>query len=384
MDSHNSGIVARRQLLRGTGLSILAVSLAACASPAASPTGAPKPPAAQPTAAATASKPAPATPAPPTAVAKPTQAPPKPQTLQKARVGLIAGLAEYAFTRIGIDRGIYREEGIDVEFVDLDSGATQTKAMLAGELDTAHLGVTALFPAIEQGAELKIVGGSFVGINYVMFARPGIARVEDLPGKSVGTGAPGSFVHVIANTLLKERGVDTSSVEFINIGTTPAVFAALQAGKVDAGPGTVDFIPRAEASKNPVVIADFTKEIPNYMRGAMTVSDKLIKDKPAYVQSMLNAITRSHRHGLDNRAELVQYGVEKMAKDKPGVEAMWDFYVKTRLIAADAEIDPKKVEYTQQINVDNQGQRAILPFERTAVLDFHKAFVAKYGSYQYK
>lgn len=376
----------RRDLLRRAGIlsaGLFAVSLAACnqAKPAGSPTAAP----AKPTAAPAKPTTAPAKPTATTAT-KPaaTQAPPKPQTIDKAKITTIAGVAEYAITFIGADKGVYKDQGIDPEFVGLKDGGTQLKALISGEVDVILGGSGAVFPAQAEGAEIALIGGAYPKLNFVMYAKPGTKDVKELEGKSVGSASPGSFLYIIANALLREKGVDTSTIQFVNIGSSPTVFQAVAAGKVDAGPSSIDFIPLAEKDHNPVVIADFAKELPDYLRVVVVARSKDIKDRPEFVQKVLNGLTMSARYGLDHKDEVVKYGVETMGKQQAQMEYLWKYDHDNKIVAPDAELEPKWVEYTQKVNVDAGLQKQVLPFDRTSTLQFQKAFVEQFGKYNWK
>lgn len=170
---------------------------------------------------------------------------------------------------------------------------------------------------------------------------------------------------------------------YLVVGSTAAIFQAIVAGKVDAGPSTADFLPLVEAN-GVNVMADCSQEMPYFLCSGRVTSDRMIRDKPAIVQAMINASLRSHRYGLDNKEAFVKYTVEKMAKEREAMEFLWEYDYKYRMVSADGEVDPRSVVYSQQINVMVGAQKGILPFEGTTNLEFQKKFLKKCGPYQWR
>src|SRR3954463_784935 len=139
---------------------LLVAFLAACASGS----GAPSPAAGKPGAsgaapAGTAAAPAPAPPrgAPPPAVRAAPAAPLTPPVT--VRFGDLPATSNAAFY-VAVDRGYFREEGLNVVFETFDSFERSIPALATNQLDAAGGGINAgVFSAIGRGLPLKIVAG---------------------------------------------------------------------------------------------------------------------------------------------------------------------------------------------------------------------------------
>ena len=59
-----------------------------------------------------------------------------PQQVANVRAGVIAGLSENVFQYLGQERGFFRDEGIDVEFIEFQAGGPMLKAL--GALDAEN------------------------------------------------------------------------------------------------------------------------------------------------------------------------------------------------------------------------------------------------------
>ena len=62
--------------------------------------------------------------------------------------------------------------------------------------------VTEMEAAFARGADVKLLGCNWHAAPYVMLARPGIERIEDLRGKSVAASSPGTPPDMVARAAL--------------------------------------------------------------------------------------------------------------------------------------------------------------------------------------
>jgi NitT/TauT family transport system substrate-binding protein len=134
-------------------------------------------------------------------------------------------------------QGFFKKNGLNVKTVQLTSPSQSTAALVSGQTNVL---LTALSVALQirgTGTQIEIpVGIAKNGItNLVARKGSGITSVKDLAGKTVGITATGSPPDLLLQTLLRDAGVNASSVHTLALGTTPASFiAALQHGTVDA------------------------------------------------------------------------------------------------------------------------------------------------------
>ncbi|MEM1209800.1 MAG: ABC transporter substrate-binding protein [Planctomycetota bacterium] len=128
---------------------------------------------------------------------------------------------------IGIQKGWFKEEGVDVQFIWFDYVASMD-AYVAGQLDAVCM----------TNGDMLVTGGTgkpSVGIlindfsngNDMLVAKPGIDTVADLKGKKIGAEL-GFVAHLLAITALEESLMSPDDVEWVNTPTdeTPAILAA--------------------------------------------------------------------------------------------------------------------------------------------------------------
>src|ERR1700685_3659204 len=119
--------------------------------------------------------------------------------LMKVRVGCI-GLTCEAPIFTAIEKGFFKDEGLDVTLVKCGDWATYKDSLALGKFDITHHLVMYFLKPIEQGLDVKFTGGIHRGCLRVR-APPGsaIKSVEDLRGKRIGVPGMGTPPFIFAN-----------------------------------------------------------------------------------------------------------------------------------------------------------------------------------------
>ncbi|MCL5960816.1 MAG: ABC transporter substrate-binding protein [Chloroflexi bacterium] len=233
------------QLLALAALGILIATSCTQAAPA-TPTVAAKPTAA-PTAAPV-QKTSPASPTAKAAVsptAKPTSAPAasSPAKLEKVKYAASAS-ASSSGAFIGLERGYYRELGIDLEIVMFSNAAEMIQPTAASQVDIANADTGAgIFNALGRGLPLRFVAdGNHTAKGHSSLAwvvrkdlidSGAIKDLPDLKGKKISPIAKGSLVDSLAFRTLEKAGLKESDVDFQYV-TFPDVLPAFSNKALDA------------------------------------------------------------------------------------------------------------------------------------------------------
>lgn len=135
---------------------------------------------------------------------------------------------------VGIERGIFKRHGFQVEWRFIGKSMDRLNAISSGEAQFASLGEIAMLSAMAQGnTRFYWVGNQDIAPGFEgLVARPGIEDFEALRGKRIGFPF-GSSVELTARMLLRQHGLNpTKDVRLVNleVGDVPAVF---RAGNVD-------------------------------------------------------------------------------------------------------------------------------------------------------
>lgn len=131
--------------------------------------------------------------------------------------------------------GAFAAEGLAIDYTRATGSTPQIRALLAGEFDLAHTNADNVMAYVDrEQADLVIVLVAELGIAQRVFARPEIARLRELAGKTVGVDAVGSGFAFVLYKMLADAGVRRGEYEVVSVGGTAERSAALAEGRVDA------------------------------------------------------------------------------------------------------------------------------------------------------
>jgi len=151
----------------------------------------------------------------------------------KVRVGYV-GITCEAPIFTAVEKGFFKEEGLDVSLVKCDLKNYKDVLALGGYDVTHHLVMYFLKP-IEQGLDVKFTGGIHRGCLRVQAAVNGKVRsVNDLRGKRIGVPGMGTPPFIFANRVLGANGIDPSKEITWLVFPAGELGLALDKGEVDA------------------------------------------------------------------------------------------------------------------------------------------------------
>jgi NitT/TauT family transport system substrate-binding protein len=156
-----------------------------------------------------------------------------PGGLMKVRVGYI-GLTCEAPIFTAVEKGFFKDEGVDVTLVKCE-WSNYKDVLALGNFDITHHLVMYFLKPIEQGLDVKFLGGIHRGCLRVQTATSGtIHSVEDLRGKRIGVPGMGTPPFIFANRVLNAHGIDPAKEIGWRVFPAGELGLALQKGEVDA------------------------------------------------------------------------------------------------------------------------------------------------------
>ena len=153
----------------------------------------------------------------------------------RIRVGLSSFTPINAALWIAEEKGLFKKYGIESEVV-LIGGASAggVSSLIAGDVQFLGGGGGGVISAALSGADVIMIG-SIVnkGVQRVV-ARSDIRRPEDLRGKKIGITRLGAASHLVLLIMLRNWNMTPNDVQTLQIGSSPAMMAALEKGGIDA------------------------------------------------------------------------------------------------------------------------------------------------------
>lgn len=265
-------------------------------------------------------------------------------------------------------------EAFDLEpdVLRVSDGSKILGGIVSGHVNASFMsGFIQVFPAIERGAPLKIIGGGALLPALALFsADPTVRTLRDLEGKTVGTGSIGALVHQLTVTLLRKYGVDVDKVLFVNIGGNADIFRAVTAGTVAAGAGESALL--AVADRFGVHILEhgnMTEELQDFTYQGAWTSERMLADARDVLVRGLAAYGLLYRFVQDPASREAFMEARRTVfprSDQAEHDALWGYVQAYKPFAVDLALGPERLRYMQQLNLEFGVQKTMLPFERVA------------------
>jgi len=161
---------------------------------------------------------------------------------------------------IALDQGLFKAQGLTVNFIAATSSDTAIAGQVAGAYDITGGNYVSYIQAQRQGtadldifAEGSVMGSGTQGI-YTMPGSP-VTTLAALQGQTVAINAPNNILFLLTASVLTEHGVSPTSVHFASIPFTEMP-AELQSGAVSAAVLPEPFASDTEESQGGVPLAD--------------------------------------------------------------------------------------------------------------------------------
>ena len=266
-------------------------------------------------------------------------------------------------------KGYLQEFGVEPQITYVSDGTKLMGSLLSGENDICMFsGFGQVLTAIEKGAKLRIVAGAVQKPEHAFYTkRPEIRTVQDLAGKTIGTGSIGALLHAMSISLMRKYGVDTSGVRFVNIGSSVDVFRAVAAGTVDAGIAEIDvYDQQAKYGVHVIQEGDLWKELPDFTFQASYASERAISQKRAAIVATLAAYAKLYRFLLtpESKDAFIEAQTTALGRADPAAaEWQWRFFRETQVYASELTLSPERVKWMQDLNFSLEVQKRIIPYE---------------------
>jgi ABC-type nitrate/sulfonate/bicarbonate transport system substrate-binding protein len=180
------------------------------------------------------------------------------------------------------------------------SGTTVTQALLAGEIEFAHVSPAPMLAAWIQGADIAWIGTTTHRMVFTLITDPGITKGAELKGKKIGITRIGSASDLALRAALEHLGVTAKDVTAISMGGIPEILAGMRAGAVQGG---ILSPPTSTAAREfgfrPLVhIPDLGKE---FTFSGIAGKRSFVQSRPEVADAVMAALTDGAKLYLEDR-----------------------------------------------------------------------------------
>jgi ABC-type nitrate/sulfonate/bicarbonate transport system substrate-binding protein len=277
-----------------------------------------------------------------------------------------SAVGAFAIDNLVNSGGYFKKAGVSATITNVSAGNQVLAAVATGSADLTMLsGMISVFPAIDKGLDLKVLGGTeVVSTSAIFSSNPSVKSVSDLAGKSIGVGAVGSELYDVFAALLAKYRISQSSVTFQNLGSSADSFSAVLAKKIDVGYGQVgDQVTAAKHGAR--MIATVNEELPLWINQGAVASAGAIAGKRGALVKVLAAYASLFRYlaTADSKADYVKAYVVAGGSSAEG-EIEWQFLNSNTAYSPTLTLPEDKMNFIQQQNVSNGTQSKVLAFSR--------------------
>jgi NitT/TauT family transport system substrate-binding protein len=239
---------------------------------------------------------------------------------------------EHAALYDGLDKGYFKDAGIDLT-IQPGGGSTQTvQAVAAGKVDFGYADTPALLKTIAAGADVKSIGVFLqtTPASIQFFADKGIKTVADMKGKSVA-GSPGDAAYETFVAVLEANHVPNDSVQRLNVDPAGKLTAVIS-GRADSLAGFYN-------DQSPTIEARTGKKMEqiryadhgiNFFSTGLLASDDTIKKDPQLVRDFVQAVQRSYADATGKGKADAVAAEAKLAEQAPPAAVLakqWDLTI---------------------------------------------------------
>ena len=139
----------------------------------------------------------------------------------------------------GLEKGYFKEAGLDVELIRVATGAASVSAVASGQADIGWAAATVPIFARSNGVKVKIFMTAdqegppdHYGTFMVASARSGVTEISQIKGKTIAINAFGTATELAFRDRLQKAGIAWSDVKIVVV-PFPQMIAALELGHAD-------------------------------------------------------------------------------------------------------------------------------------------------------
>ena len=241
----------------------------------------------------------------------------------KLRVGKAqAQTFAFAPADVGVETGIFKKHGLDVEISAFGGDARMLQALSADALDIALGGGPAL-AFVVKGTPMLAVGALADAPRTIMLVvlKDGPVKTEDdLKGRTVSVSTAGSLTHWLARELSRTKGWGPDGIKIAPLGTTTAQAAALKTKQIDGVVTESTTVFRLEEEGSGRILVRFGDRISDFHVHLIYAHKALMEKNPEALRAFLAAWLETVQFMRANRDKTIEIAA-RVSEVSPSVAA---------------------------------------------------------------
>lgn len=278
----------------------------------------------------------------------------------KIRVGkAISEAFSFVPLDVGMEAGIFKRHGLDIEKYDFAGSAKLQQGLAAGSIDMG----------LGSGPELAFIakGAPSIGVAAMANApwlltlnvakNSPIKTIADLKGKTVTVSTVGSLTEWLVHDLARQQGWGPNGIRTLPVGADASQIAALKTHQVDGIVIDVAAAYRLEEAGDTRILVRFGEIVKDFHIHVIYASDAFVNKDPDAVRAFLAGWFETIAYMRTNKPKTVEIASRVMAVSPAIAGKVYDELMPA--FNSDGRFNPKALEALRKSYVD----MGILPAE---------------------
>ncbi|MGH7796612.1 MAG: ABC transporter substrate-binding protein [Candidatus Binatia bacterium] len=247
----------------------------------------------------------------------------------KSSARIVVGLSSVnvAFLPVYVTeaKGFFKDEGLDVLLVLFNAGATNLQALIGGDVQILGSAFVETIGGRAAGVDVKNFWGICNIMPFQLYSQSDFKSMKQAKGKRFAISRFGSLTDFLTRATLRHFGMDEKDVTILQIGSTPARFAALTAKGVDA---SIVWFPVTEIAKAQGYnkLLDLKEVFPEWPYETFAAKESYLAKEKDQVVKFLRAFQRGVKYTRENKDEAVKIIRKYVKMDPAYAPAGYDEY----------------------------------------------------------
>ena len=232
--------------------------------------------------------------------------------LTSIEVGVVP-VVDVAPLYLGIDKGFFEEEGLDVEPVVAQGGAAIIPAVVNGDQEIGFSNIVSLLIGQTEDLPVQVISQGIQATDdpendtaaIAVPADSDIQDAADLEGKTIAVNTLRNISELTVTAALEGEGVDVSTLDFVEV-PLPDMVGQLDAGQVDAAGLVEPFVTTGREAGHRMLIYDRVATEPEMTVATYFTSDEFLESDPEVVDGFVRAMNRSLEYATEHPDEARQ------------------------------------------------------------------------------
>jgi NitT/TauT family transport system substrate-binding protein len=246
---------------------------------------------------------------------------------ERSSARIIVGLSSVnvAFLPVYVaqEKGFFKDEGVEVLMVMFNAGSTNLQALAGGDVQIMGSAFVETIGGPAAGMDIKNFWGICNLMPFQLYSQPDFKSMKDARGKRFAISRFGSLTDYLTRATLQHFNVDPKEVTILQIGSTPARYAALTAKAVDA---SIVWFPVTEIAKSQgyTKLLDLKEVFPEWPYETFAARESWLKTEKDQVTKFLQAYQKGVKYTRENKTDSVKIMQKYVKKDPANEPSRYD------------------------------------------------------------